>query len=133
MMYKVLVEHSAKADVASYFATRSETNPDALAQIYDDYVASIIPADSKILREELIACAWDVAQQWARGTNGGPTVIPHSYYVTSYIIEGGIEIGSEWSKDQSAPWLLDLTWSMKCQFDVRMRPKATVDDVAKWL
>ena len=133
MMYKVLVEHSVEADVASYFAARVETNPDAITQIYNDYILGLSPIDSKILIEELTACAWDVAQQWARGTNGGPTVVPHSYYVTGYYVAQHIEVGNEWGKNKSFPWLVNLTCSLRCQFDVRMRPKATVDDVAKWL
>ncbi len=61
MMYKVLVEHNVEADIASYFAARADTNPEAIAQIYNDHQSGITSMDSKTLREELTECAWEVA------------------------------------------------------------------------
>ena len=43
MMYKVLVEHNVEADIASYFAARADTNPEAIAQIYNDHQSGITP------------------------------------------------------------------------------------------
>lgn len=133
MMYKVLVEHSVEVDVISCFAKLAQTNSNAIDQIHNDQISGISPTDSKVLVDELTACAWEVVEQWARGTNSGPAVVPHSYYVTGYLLDASIEIGNEWGKDQFEPWLLNLTCSMRCQFDVRMRPKATIDDVVRWL